>query len=126
MKIKNMIAKTLLAAVMICGLAAAYPAVASAVVRTGESIGTLEDRTYTKTQNVEYTTDNGETYSVFISSNSDESIMKMNINFFGNRQSILVYKNAEDKYEAVDESLFGDAAVEIAQIASEKGDWQEM
>lgn len=126
MKMKKMILRTLLAAALICGVIEAYPSVSSAIATSSESISTLQDRVYIKSQDVEYTTDKGETFVVFVSSNSDESIMKMYVNFFGNRESVLVQKNADNEYEAVDGSLFAEDAVKIAEMASKKSEWREM
>lgn len=126
MKLKNMILRTMLIAGVACGAVAAYPTVTFAAGTAKEAVMENHDHIYIRSQQMDYTTAQGQKMSVTVASNSDESAMVMYFDFFGDKQRAKVEKNADGEYVVTEGAFFGTDAVKIAETAANNGQWREM
>jgi len=123
MKLKNMILRTMLVAGVAAGAVTAYPVAAVAAGTASESVMENHDHIYIRSQQMDYTTEQGQKMTVTVSSNSDESAMVM---YLGNKQSAKVEKNAEGEYVVTEGAFSETDAAKIAETAARNGQWREM
>ena len=126
MKLKNMILRTMLVAGVACSAVAAYPAVTYAAGGAKEAVVENHDHIYIRSQQMDYTTAQGQKMAVTVSSNSDESAMVMYIDNSGDKQRAKVEKDADGQYVITEGALSETDAAKIAETAANNGQWREM
>ena len=72
MKLRNMILRTMLVAGVACGAVAAYPAVTYAAGTANAAKTENHDHIYVRSQQMDYTTEQGEKMSLTVNANSDD------------------------------------------------------
>lgn len=121
-KLKNMILRTMLVAGVACGAAAAYPAVTYAAGGVNETAVERHDHIYVRSQQMDYTTAQGQKMTVTVSSNSDESAMVV----YFDKQRAKVEKDEDGQYVVTEGALSETDAEKIAETAAGNGQWREM
>ena len=126
MKLKNIVLRTMLAAGIACGAVAAYPAVTFAAGNIEEAKVENHDHIYVRSQQMDYTTAQGQKMTVTVSSNSDESAMVMYFDNSGDKQRAKVEKDVDGQYVITEGALSETDAAKIAETAANNGQWREM
>ena len=123
MKLRNMILRTMLVAGVACGAVAAYPAVTFAAGTAAEAKVGNHDHIYVRSQQMDYTTAEGQKMTLTVNANSDKTAMVM---YFGDKQRAKVEMDENGQY-VVTEGEFGETDEEkIAETAANNGQWREM
>ena len=99
----------MLVAGVACGAVAAYPAVTYAAG--------------TRSQQMDYTTEQGEKMSLTVNANSDETAMVV---YFGDKQRAKVEMDENGKYVVTEGELSETDAEKLAETAANNGQWREM
>ena len=115
----------MLVAGVACGAVAAYPAVTYAAGGK-EAVVENHDHIYIRSQQMDYTTAQGQKMTVTVSSNSDESAMVMYFDNSGDKQRAKVEMNADGQYVITEGALSETDASKIAETAANNGQWREM
>ena len=105
-----------------CGAVAAYPAVTYAAGGAKEAVVENHDHIYIRSQQMDYTTAQGQKMTVTVSSNSDESAMVM----YFDKQRAKVEKDEDGQYVVTEGALSETDAEKIAETAAGNGQWREM
>ncbi len=123
---KNKVFKNMITDALLIGMVVAISAFFIVLLAEKSTTRKMMESVFVKTQNMEYTTEDGEQVEVAISSNSDDSKMLMFTRLDGESQRALVDINEDGTYEVKDNTLSEEDAVSIVKIASENGQWREM
>ena len=123
MKLRNMILRTMLVAGVACGAVAAYPAVTYAAGTANAAKTENHDHIYVRSQQMDYTTEQGEKMSLTVNANSDESAMVV---YFGDKQRAKVEMDENGKYVVTEGELSETDAEKLAETAANNGQWREM
>ena len=123
MKLRNMILRTMLVAGVACGAVAAYPAVTYAAGGAKEAVAENHDHIYIRSQQMDYTTEQGEKMSLTVNANSDETAMVV---YFGDKQRAKVEMDENGKYVVTEGELSETDAEKLAETAANNGQWREM
>ena len=123
MKLRNMILRTMLVAGVACGAVAAYPAVTYAAGTANAAKTENHDHIYVRSQQMDYTTEQGEKLNLTVNANSDETAMVV---YFGNKQRAKVEMNENGQYVVTEGELSETDAEKLAETAANNGQWREM
>ncbi len=123
MKLRNMILRTMLVAGVACGAVAAYPAVTYAAGTANAAKTENHDHIYVRSQQMDYTTEQGEKMSLTVNANSDETAMVV---YFGDKQRAKVEMDENGKYVVTEGELSETDAEKLAETAANNGQWREM
>ena len=123
MKLSNMILRTMLVAGVACGAVAAYPAVTYAAGTANAAKTENHDHIYVRSQQMDYTTEQGEKMSLTVNANSDETAMVV---YFGDKQRAKVEMDENGKYVVTEGELSETDAEKLAETAANNGQWREM
>ena len=123
MKLRNMILRTMLVAGVACGAVAAYPAVTYAAGTANAAKAENHDHIYVRSQQMDYTTEQGEKMSLTVNANSDETAMVV---YFGDKQRAKVEMDENGKYVVTEGELSETDAEKLAETAANNGQWREM
>ena len=123
MKLRNMILRTILVAGVACGAVAAYPAVTYAAGTANEAKIENHDHIYVRSQQMDYTTEQGEKMNLTVNANSDETAMVV---YFGDKQRAKVEMNENGQYVVTEGELSETDAEKLAETAANNGQWREM
>ena len=123
MKLRNMILRTMLVAGVACGAVAAYPAVTYAAGTANAAKTENHDHIYVRSQQMDYTTEQGEKMSLPVNANSDETAMVV---YFGDKQRAKVEMDENGKYVVTEGELSETDAEKLAETAANNGQWREM
>ena len=123
MKLKNIVLRTMLAAGIACGAVAAYPAVTFAAGNIEEAKVENHDHIYVRSQQMDYTTAQGQKMTLTVNANCDESAMVM---YFGDKQRAMVEMNEDGRYVVTEGEFSETDAEKIAETAANNGQWREM
>ena len=123
MKLRNMILRTMLVAGVACGAVAAYPAVTYAAGTANAAKTENHDHIYVRSQQMDYTTEQGEKMNLTVNANSDETAMVV---YFGDKQRAKVEMDENGKYVVTEGELSETDAEKLAETAANNGQWREM
>ena len=123
MKLRNMILRTMLVAGVACGAVAANPAVTYAAGTANAAKIENHDLIYVSSQQMDYTTEQGEKLNLTVNANSDETAMVV---YFGNKQRAKVEMNENGQYVVTEGELSETDAEKLAETAANNGQWREM
>ena len=123
MKLKNIVLRTMLVACVACGAVAAYPAVSYAAGTANAAKVENHDHIYVRSQQMDYTTAQGEKMTLTVNANSDETAMVV---YFGDKQRAKVEMNADGQYVVTEGELSETDAEKLAETAANNGQWREM
>ena len=123
MKLRNMILRTMLVAGVAAGAVTAYPVAAVAAGTASESVMENHDHIYIRSQQMDYTTEQGQKMTVTVSSNSDETAMVV---YYGDKQRAKVEMDENGKYVVTEGELSETVAEKLAETAANNGQWREM
>ena len=123
MKLRNMILRTMLVAGVACGAVAAYPAVTYAAGTANAAKTENHDHIYVRSQQMDYTTEQGEKMNLTVNANSDETAM---VAYFGDKQRAKVEMDENGKYVVTEGELSETDAEKLAETAANNGQWREM
>ena len=122
MKLKTMILRTMLVAGLACGAVAAFPAATFAAGNASEAKVGNHDHIYIRSQQMDYTTEQGNKMTVTVSSNSDKTAMVIYVD----GQRAKVEKNEDGRYVVTEGEFPENDAAKIAETAFANGQWSEM
>ena len=123
MKLRNMILRTMLVAGVACGAVAVHPAVTYAAGTANAAKVGNHDHIYVRSQQMDYTTEQGEKLNLTVNANSDETAMVV---YFGNKQRAKVEMNENGQYVVTERVLSETDAEKLAETAANNGQWREM
>ena len=123
MKLRNMILRTMLVAGVACGAVAVHPAVTYAAGTANAAKTENHDHIYVRSQQMDYTTEQGEKMSLTVNANSDETAMVV---YFGDKQRAKVEMDENGKYVVTEGELSETDAEKLAETAANNGQWREM
>ena len=123
MKLRNMILRTMLVAGVACGAVAVHPAVTYAAGTANAAKAGNHDHIYVRSQQMDYTTEQGEKLNLTVNANSDETAMVV---YFGNKQRAKVEMNENGQYVVTEGELSETDAEKLAETAANNGQWREM
>ena len=123
MKLKNIVLRTMLVAGVACGAVAAYPAVTYAAGTANAAKVENHDHIYVRSQQMDYTTAQGEKMTLTVNANSDETAMVV---YFGDKQRAKVEMNADGQYVVTEGEFAETDAEKVAETAANNGQWREM
>lgn len=123
MKLKNIVLRTMLVAGVACGAVAAYPAVTYAAGTANAAKVENHDHIYVRSQQMDYTTAQGEKMTLTVNANSDETAMVV---YFGDKQRARVEMNADGQYVVAEGEFAETDAEKVAETAANNGQWREM
>ena len=123
MKLRNMILRTMLVAGIACGAVAAYPAVTFAAGTAAEAKVGNHDHIYVRSQQMDYTTAEGQKMTLTVNANSDKTAMVM---YFGDKQCAKVEMDENGQYVVTEGEFAETDAEKIAETAANNGQWREM
>ena len=123
MKLKNIVLRTMLVAGVACGAVAAYPAVTYAAGTANAARVENHDHIYVRSQQMDYTTEQGEKLNLTVNANSDETAMVV---YFGDKQRAKVEMDKNGKYVVTEGELSETDAEKLAETAANNGQWREM
>ena len=123
MKLRNMILRTMLVAGVACGAVAAYPAVTYAAGTANTAKVENHDHIYVRSQQMDYTTEQGEKMTLTVNANSDETAMVV---YFGDKQRAKVEMNENGQYVVTEGELSETDAEKLTETAANNGQWREM
>ena len=126
MKLKTMMIKTMLVAAVACGAVAAYPAATYAAGTAQEAKVENHDHIYVRSQQMDYTTAQGQKMTVTVNANSDKSAMVLYVDLLGDKQRSKVEKNEDGQYVVTEGASLETDAAKIAETAAGNGQWREM
>ena len=113
----------MLVAGVACGTVAAYPAVTYAAGTANAAKVGNHDHIYVRSQQMDYTTEQGEKLNLTVNANSDETAMVV---YFGNKQRAKVEMNENGQYVVTEGVLSETDAEKLAETAANNGQWREM
>ena len=123
MKLRNMILRTMLVAGVACGAVAAYPAVTFAAGTATEAKVGNHDHIHVRSQQMDYTTAEGQKMTLTVNANSDKTAMVM---YFGDKQRAKVEMDENGQYVVTEGEFAETDAEKIAETAANNGQWREM
>ena len=113
----------MLVAGVACGAVAAYPAVTYAAGTANAAKTENHDHIYVRSQQMDYTTEQGEKMSLTVNANSDETAMVV---YFGDKQRAKVEMDENGKYVVTEGELSETDAEKLAETAANNGQWRDM
>ena len=113
----------MLVAGVACGAVAAYPAVTYAAGAADAAKIENHDHIYVRSQQMDYTTEQGEKMNLTVNANSDETAMVV---YFGDKQRAKVEMNENGQYVVTEGELSETDAEKLAETAANNGQWREM
>ena len=113
----------MLVAGVACGAVAVHPAVTYAAGTANAAKVGNHDHIYVRSQQMDYTTEQGEKMSLTVNANSDETAMVV---YFGDKQRAKVEMDENGKYVVTEGELSETDAEKLAETAANNGQWREM
>ena len=113
----------MLVAGVACGAVAAYPAVTFAAGTAAEAKVGNHDHIYVRSQQMDYTTAEGQKMTLTVNANSDKTAMVM---YFGDKQRAKVEMDENGQYVVTEGEFVETDAEKIAETAANNGQWREM
>ena len=104
-------------------LCALYPAVTYEAGTANAAKVENHDQIYVRSQQMDYTTEQGEKMNLTVNANCDETAMVV---YFGDKQRAKVGMNEDGKYVVTEGELSETDAEKLAETAANNGQWREM
>ena len=110
-------------AIMMTALTLAFtPAMAANATESGTSA--IDEISYTKYQDIDYTGSLGDELKIRVQSTEDETEMLLTFDFYGDNASVKVSRTDDGRYIVTDGGFFATDGAEVAELSVENSNWK--
>ena len=110
-------------AILLTALTLAFPPAMAANATVSEA-SVIDETSYTKYQDIDYTGSLGEKLKIHVQSTEDEAEMLLTFDFYGDKASVKVSRTDDGRFVVTDGGFFATDGAEVAELSVENSNWK--